>query len=126
MKAKNTILLCALLLSGVFSFVYLKFFSLDAKMMNVYAVQVGIYSKEENANEMIETLKNQSLNGYRYQKDDSFIVVSDVLLDKEEATELGNLISQKGITCLVKEYSIQERYKDSVSKKELESVLKEF
>lgn len=126
MKAKRIVIICGIILSFCFSFLYLRFLPLENEMMSVYALQVGIYSEEDNAEKMIKTLKKQSLNGYSYQKDENFIVVSDILLDKESATKLGNDIASKGITCLIKEYTVNESYKDQVNNKEFESILKEF
>lgn len=126
MKAKQVVVVVALLLSVCFGGLYLKFFSTFNTSIKVYVCQVGIYKDDANANAMIEKLKAASLNGYSYKKEETTIVISDIFLDENKANELGKKISEQQMTCVIKSYNVSKECKDSIEKQNYEIVLQEL
>lgn len=126
MKTKYLTVTVALVLSALFGTIYMKFFSTVSATIHIYVCQVGIYSEETNANDMMQNLKNSELPTYSYHKDDTIIVISDIFLDKEQAEALGTTISEKQITCAIREYAIPEDMKTLIENKDYEKVLKEL
>ena len=111
MKIIRFIVVLAVALSILFGSFYLKFFSSITSNINAYIVQIGIYKQEENANEMIKKLTDLQQPNYRYQKDNNFVVIAGVFLNEEEAKKMGNVISEKGITCVVKQVNFTSDFK---------------
>lgn len=126
MKVKQVVVIVALLLSVCFGALYIRFFSTVSEKVDIYACQVGIYKEQGNADSMIASLKAAGLNGYSYQKEDTIIVVSDIFLTQEAAKELGTKISEKQISCVIKEYQVDKKYQPEIEKKTYDTVLKEL
>ena len=80
--------------------------------MSIYVLQVGRYKEKENANQIINQLKELEMTSYFYQ-DQEYVIIQDIYLQEKQAKEL----SQKGITCVVKEYLIDESYQEEIQKK---------
>ena len=110
MKIVRLVVVVSMLLSLLFGGFYLKFFSSTQSKINAYIVQVGIYKQDENANEMVAKLTELQQPNYKYQKDNNFVVITGIFLDEEEAKKMGNTISEKGITCVIKEVIEQQNY----------------
>lgn len=126
MKIVRLIVVLAVALSICFSGIYLKFFSTINNYINAYIVQVGIYKQDENANEMTKKLSDLQKPNYKYQKDNNFVVITGVYLDEKEAKEMGNTISESGITCVIKQTKFESSFKDIIAKQDYEKIIKEL
>lgn len=126
MKIIRFIVVLAVALSILFGSFYLKFFSSITSNINAYIVQIGIYKQEENANEMIKKLIDLQQPNYRYQKDNNFVVIAGVFLNEEEAKKMGNVISEKGITCVVKQVNFTSDFKEVIEQQNYEAIIKEL
>ena len=94
--------------------------------INTYIVQVGIYKQDENANEMIKKLSDLGKPNYKYQKDNNFVVITGVFLDEKEAKDMGNTISESGITCVIKQTKFESSFKEVIEKQDYEAIIKEL
>lgn len=126
MKIVRLVVVLAVSLSMCFCGIYLKFFSTLNNYINVYIVQVGIYKQDENANEMIKKLTDLGKPNYKYQKDNNFVVITGVYLDEEEAKEMGNGISEKGITCVIKQTKFDSSFKEIIKNQNYEAIINEL
>ena len=111
MKIVRLVVVLAVALSICFCGIYLKFFSTINSYINTYIVQVGIYKQDENANEM---------------KDNNFVVITGVFLDEKEAKDMGNTISESGITCVIKQTKFESSFKEVIEKQDYEAIIKEL
>lgn len=84
--------------------------------MSIYVLQVGRYKEKENANQIINQLKELEMTSYFYQ-DQEYIIIQDIYLEERQANQQAKELSQKGITCVVKEYLIDESYQEEIQKK---------
>ena len=98
---------------------------LTMKTLSIYVVQVGRYQNQQNADEMINNLKNNNLASYQYQNED-IIVINDIYLNQQEANEKAKAISELAITCVVKEYEVDLSLKQEIEKKEYNKVYEEI
>lgn len=126
MKIVRFVVVISVALSLLFSGFYLKFFSSIGSKINAYIVQVGIYKQDENANEMITKLTELQQPSYKYQKDNNFVVITGVFLDEEEAKKMGNTISEKGITCVIKQVKFANNFKEIIEQQNYEAIIKEL
>lgn len=126
MKIVRFVVIIGIGLSLLFSGIYLKFFSTIGSKIEAYIVQVGIYKQDENANEMVEKLTSLKQPNYKYQKDNNFVVITGVFLDEEEAKKMGNTISEKGITCVVKQVQFDSKLKEAIEAQNYEAIIKEL
>lgn len=126
MKIVRFVVVVSIALSLLFSGFYLKFFSSIGSKINAYIVQVGIYKQDENANEMITKLTELQQPNYKYQKDNNFVVITGVFLDEEEAKKMGNTISEKGITCVIKQIKFANNFKEIIEQQNYEAIIKEL
>ena len=126
MKIVRFVVVLAVALSICFCGIYLKFFSTINSYINTYIVQVGIYKQDENANEMIKKLSDLGKPNYKYQKDNNFVVITGVFLDEKEAKDMGNTISESGITCVIKKTKFESSFKEVIEKQDYEAIIKEL
>ena len=84
--------------------------------MSIYVWQVGRYKEKENANQIINQLKELEMTSYFYQ-DQEYVIIQDIYLQEKQANQKAKELSQKGITCVVKEYLIDESYQEEIQKK---------
>lgn len=126
MKIVRLVVVLAVALSICFCGIYLKFFSTINSYINTYIVQVGIYKQDENANEMIKKLLDLGKPNYKYQKDNNFVVITGVFLDEKEAKDMGNTISESGITCVIKQTKFESSFKEVIEKQNYEAIIKEL
>lgn len=126
MKIVRLVVVLAVALSICFCGIYLKFFSTINSYINTYIVQVGIYKQDENANEMIKKLLDLGKPNYKYQKDNNFVVITGVFLDEKEAKDMGNTISESGITCVIKQTKFESSFKEVIEKHDYEAIIKEL
>ena len=126
MKIVRLVVVLAVALSICFCGIYLKFFSTINSYINTYIVQVGIYKQDENANEMIKKLSDLGKPNYKYQKDNNFVVITGVFLDEKEAKDMGNTISESGITCVIKQTKFESSFKEVIEKHDYEAIIREL
>ena len=84
--------------------------------MCIYVLQVGRYKEKENANKIINQLKELQMTSYFYQNQE-YVIIQDIYLEERQANQQAKELSQKGITCVVKEYLIDEGYQEEIQKK---------
>lgn len=84
--------------------------------MSIYVLHVGRYKEKENANQIINQLKELEMTSYFYQ-DQEYVIIQDIYLEERQANQQAKELSQKGITCVVKEYLIDESYQEEIQKK---------
>lgn len=89
--------------------------------MSIYVLQVGRYKEKENANQIINQLKELKMTSYLYQ-DQEYVVIQDIYLQEKKANQVAEELSQKGITCVVKEYLVDESYQEEIKKKSYKKV----
>lgn len=126
MKVVRLVAVVSMLLSLLFGGFYLKFFSSIQSKINAYIVQVGIYKQDENANEMVAKLTELQQPNYKYQKDNNFVVITGIFLDEEEAKKMGNTISEKGITCVIKQVQFDSSFKEVIEQQNYEAIINEL
>ena len=126
MKIVRLVVVLAVALSICFCGIYLKFFSTINSYINTYIVQVRIYKQDENANEMIKKLSDLGKPNYKYQKDNNFVVITGVFLDEKQAKDMGNTISESGITCVIKQTKFESSFKEVIEKQDYEAIIKEL
>ena len=126
MKIIRLAIVSAVLLSILFGGFYLKVCSSFKSEIDAYIVQVGIYKQDENANEMIKKLSDLGKPNYKYQKDNNFVVITGVFLDEKEAKDMGNTISESGITCVIKQTKFESSFKEVIEKQDYEAIIKEL
>lgn len=117
------IIACSMMFMNTFVFLYLD--KILKQEISAYVIQVGRYDKQENADEIIKQLKELNYEGYSYQ-DDNIVVISKIVLKQDDANNLAKELSQKGITCVVKEYLIDKKYEQEINNHNYESVYKEL
>lgn len=96
----------------MFAFTYVSFF--DQK--TVYVYQVGIYKEEKNKDSKLKELKEDGYEGYFYQKDQQYYVLSKITEKQDDIKEHSQNV--KGI---IKEYTVS---KDMTVEKLLEYLSK--
>ncbi len=114
---------CVMMIMNTVIFLYLD--HVLKQEISVYVIQMGRYKKEENANQMIEQLKKAGYQGYRYQ-DKDIVVLAKIVCTQDEANQMAKEISQKGMSCVVKEYQIDQKYKNEVTSQKYEHIYEEL
>lgn len=88
MIKKKTVLIFTLVLSILFSvgytYISLKYSNLSNEF---YVVQVGVFSSDDNASNLIEQLKKLQKDTYTYKKDELIYVLTCISRDKKEVEE---------------------------------------
>ena len=59
--------------------------------------------------------------GFMYQ-DQEYVVITDIFIKQKEAHQQAKEIAEKGNTCVVKEYFIDDRYQKKIEKKEYNAI----
>ena len=114
---------CVMMIMNTVIFLYLD--HVLKQEISVYVIQMGRYKKEENANQMIEQLKKAGYQGYRYQ-DKDIVVLAKIVFTQDEANQMAKEISQKVMSCVVKEYQIDQKYKNEVTSQKYEHIYEEL
>lgn len=126
MKLVRLVVVLAVALSICFSGIYLKFFSNLNNYFDAYIVQIGIYKQDENANEMVKKLNDLKITNYKYQKDNNNVIITGAFLKEEEAKKMGKMISENGITCVIKQTKFKSSFKEMIEKQEYDVIVKEL
>lgn len=102
MKIEWKIILLSLCVSFVFMGVVT--YASTYQQKTIYVYQVGIYKEEENKDAKLAELKEAGIEGYCYQKDDQYYVISMMTEDKSEIEKHATQV--KGI---IKTYQINNK-----------------
>lgn len=73
----------------------------------LYLNQVGIYAKQENAEQMCERLKKQELTPYAVEKEDKVYVVTSIYETEAETEEEGEVLEEMGLDYLTKKITVE-------------------
>ena len=106
MKKGILALVLGLLLSGVFSFIFLSFQEPN-KTIEVYYFQTGVYQTKENATNMQLELAALQMPAYVYQKDHLNYVICGISTNKEDLISCENLLKQHQISYVQKEAKLE-------------------
>ena len=85
--------------------------------INIYVVQVGRYKEKANAENTMKQIEELGYKSSMYQ-DQEYVVITDIFIKQKEAHQQAKEIAEKGNTCVVKEYFIDDRYQENIEKKE--------
>lgn len=107
------------------AFVFLYLDKLLKQEISVYVIQVGRYDKQENADEIMKQLSDLGYESYSYE-DDNIVVLSKIVLKQNDANQLAEELSSKGVTCVVKEYLVDKKYKEEINENDYKNVYKEL
>lgn len=89
--------------------------------INIYVVQVGRYKEKANAENTMKQIEELGYKGFMYQ-DQEYVVITDIFIKQKEAHQQAKEIAEKGNTCVVKEYFIDDRYQKKIEKKEYNTI----
>lgn len=106
MKKGILALVLGLLLSGVFSFIFLSFQEPN-KSIEVYYLQTGVYQTKENATNMQLELAALQMPAYVYQKDHLNYVICGISTNKEDLISCENILKQHQISYVQKEANLE-------------------
>ena len=87
--------------------------------INIYVVQVGRYKEKANAENTMKQIEELGYKGFMYQE---YVVITDIFIKQKEAHQQAKEIAEKGNTCVVKEYFIDDRYQKKIEKKEYNTI----
>ena len=89
--------------------------------INIYVVQVGRYKEKANAENIMKQIEELGYKSSMYQ-DQEYVVITDIFIKQKEAHQQAKEIAEKGNTCVVKEYFIDDRYQEKIEKKEYNAI----
>lgn len=126
MRLKHKVILSSFILVGLFSLLYIQLFSIKDSSHRIYVCQVGIFSNEGNAMDLVEEMNSLGFEGNYYIKDLQYFVLGGITLEQEDAIEIGELISGVNRTCVIKEYYVQGDCIEEIKEGEYAMVLEEL
>lgn len=117
MKFEWKIVILGILFSGMCMGIITYGGSLSQKTMYVY--QVGIYKEAGNKDEKLSELKNQGIDGYCYEKDNQFYVLSMISEDlkavEKHATEVKGIMKSYVVGSQVTVQELLENLSEGVT-----------
>lgn len=109
MNKKGATIFLALFLNILFSSIFLaSLFFVNGKSdqsVSVCMNQIGIFSSEENANELISQVQAVDIPAYTYHNQDLSIVVTSIFEDEASCIEQQTQLSQNNISFILKKVS---------------------
>ena len=102
------IVIIGLMLAFVFSLFYGVTFYQANSLYQVYICQVGIFSNQDNANQMIQKMSNLEFKAGSYQSGENNIVIAGAYEKEDIATQHAQVISSSGQTVVIKKYEVSE------------------
>lgn len=111
MNKKRSVIFFALLLSCLFSAIYVIGFMIitpQKESIRLAMNQIGIYQNQENANKVMAALTSLELEPYSYQQDSLTIVVCSLSSDSEKTKAEQRLLEQAGYAYIYKEIASKE------------------
>lgn len=106
MKKTSASIFLALFLDLIFGLLFMFLIisvQKEKEVITYYMNQIGIYKEEENAYKCIEDLSKINLVGYTYSKEDLFIVVTSIYLNKDKCIEEQDILNKQNIKFILKE-----------------------
>ena len=96
---------------------YISLQPLYDKIMNI----VMDNKEKANAENTMKQIEELGYKGFMYQ-DQEYVVITDIFIKQKEAHQQAKEIAEKGNTCVVKEYFIDDRYQKKIEKKEYNAI----
>ncbi|MGN1182711.1 MAG: SPOR domain-containing protein [Faecalibacillus sp.] len=122
---RKAMLFTALIMMIINTVVFLYLDQILKQEINVYVVQIGRYQEDENAKKAIEQLKEAGYQGYSYH-DQDIIVITKIFLKQKDAQDVAKKLSNQGMTCVVKEYFVDQKYKEEITSQKYKDIYKEL
>lgn len=127
MNKKRSVIFFALLLSCLFSAVYVIGFMMITphnESVRLAMNQVGIYQNEENANKVIDALIAMNLKPYSYKQESLTIVVCSISKDAAKTREEQTILEAAGYAYIYKEIESKDSdFVEAVNKQNYEKVM---
>lgn len=127
MNKKRSVIFFALLLSCLFSAVYVVGFMMITphnESVRLAMNQVGIYQNEENANKVIDALTAMNLKPYSYKQESLTIVVCSISKDAAKTREEQTILEAAGYAYIYKEIESKDSdFVEAVNKQNYEKVM---
>lgn len=101
MKFEFKVMIMSFVLSLVFMIAFTYILTIDQKTYYVY--QVGIYKEEQNKNNRLNELKKNGINGYFYERDGQYYVLSHISDNQKDIEK--QVQELKGI---MKQYTVSQ------------------
>ena len=87
--------------------------------INIYVVTSRTHIKKKQiAENTMKQIEELGYKGFMYQ-DQEYVVITDIFIKQKEAHQQAKEIAEKGNTCVVKEYFIDDRYQKKIEKKNI-------
>lgn len=120
MKRKGVLIFTFFMLTlNTLCFLYVD--SLLKQEVSIYVLQIGRYKDKENMQTARKQLEDLKTTSYVYQ-DKEYVVIQDIYIKKKQAHDKANELAKKGVTCVVKEYFIEESYLKQIKKKAFKKI----
>ena len=106
MKKTSASILFGVILDIIFALFFLFLlsqWSTNDESITLHMNQVGIFKEEENSLNCINKLNDIGLEGYQYRKDDLYIVVTSLYLDKELCIDEQDKLSEHSFNFMLKD-----------------------
>lgn len=123
MKLKYRVILASLFLVSLFCLFYIQLFSLEHGSDEIYVCQIGVFSNESNAVDMVDKVRGYGFDGLYYKYNDQFIVLAGMTLVYQEAVLIGEDISALGMASVIKQYYVDQSILSAYKEGEYKSVL---
>lgn len=111
MKKTSASILLALMLDFIFGILFiilLSQWSSDKEEITLHMNQVGMYKEIENSESKINQMNEIGLQAYRYQKEDLYIVITSIHLDKNQVLEEQKILIEHEISFILKEITTSD------------------
>ena len=79
------------------------------------------FGSKKATKDLIKQIEELGYKGSMYQ-DREYVVITDIFIKQKEAHQQAKEIAEKGNTCVVKEYFIDDRYQKKIEKKEYNAI----
>lgn len=127
MNKKRSVIFFALLLSCLFSVIFVVGFMMispTSESVRLAMNQVGIYQNEENANKVLDALTSMNLKPYSYKQESLTIVVCSLSTDTAQTREEQTILEGAGYAYIYKEIESKDReFVEAVKKQNYEKVM---
>lgn len=127
MNKKRSVIFFALLLSCLFSAIYVVGFMMitpHSESVRLAMNQVGIYQNEENANKVMDALTSMNLNPYSYKQESLTIVVCSLSKDATKTKEEQAILEGAGYAYIYKEIESKDsEFVEAVKNQNYEKVM---
>lgn len=127
MNKKRSVIFFALLLSCLFSAIYVVGFMMitpHSECVRLAMNQVGIYQNEENANKVMDALTSMNLNPYSYKQESLTIVVCSLSKDATKTKEEQAILEGAGYAYIYKEIESKDsEFVEAVKSQNYEKVM---